>query len=53
MGVIPANARHSAKALTRCRVMDAFYPLREDYMSGGAPSLLEAALAEAGRSEPE
>ena len=28
------------RALTDCRVMDAFYPLREDYMKGGAPSVL-------------
>ena len=43
VGVIPPNALHSAKALTDCRVMDAFYPLREDYM-GGAPSVLQQAM---------
>ncbi len=29
--VIPANVKHAARALTACRVMDAFYPVREDY----------------------
>lgn len=48
MGVIPPNAVHSAKALTDCRVMDAFYPLREDYMAGGAPSVLQAAMKKSG-----
>ena len=44
IGVIPSNAVHSGRALTDCRVMDAFYPLREDYMSGGAPSVLASAM---------
>jgi quercetin dioxygenase-like cupin family protein len=44
LGIIPANAVHSARALTDCRVMDTFYPLREDYMKGGGPSVLRAAL---------
>ena len=29
--VIPPNARHEGKALTPCRIVDAFYPIREDY----------------------
>ena len=29
--IIPPNAPHSAKALTPCHVIDAFYPIREDY----------------------
>jgi quercetin dioxygenase-like cupin family protein len=44
IGIIPSNAVHSGRALTDCKVMDAFYPLREDYMSGGAPSLLASAM---------
>jgi quercetin dioxygenase-like cupin family protein len=44
VGIIPSNAVHSGRALTDCHVMDAFYPLREDYMRGGAPSLLRAAM---------
>ena len=44
VGVIPPNAVHSGRALTDCRVMDAFYPRREDYMKGGAPSVLQAAM---------
>jgi hypothetical protein len=35
---------HSGRALSDCKVMDTFYPLREDYMKGGAPSLLADAM---------
>jgi quercetin dioxygenase-like cupin family protein len=28
---IPSNVMHGAKALTRCKVIDAFMPVREDY----------------------
>jgi quercetin dioxygenase-like cupin family protein len=31
IGIIPANARHSGRALSPCRVLDVFYPIREDY----------------------
>jgi quercetin dioxygenase-like cupin family protein len=31
IAVIPANAKHSARALTNCYVIDVFYPVREDY----------------------
>ena len=44
IGIIPPNALHSGRALTDCRVMDAFYPLREDYMKGGSPSVLQGAM---------
>lgn len=30
--VIPSNAVHSGRALTECRIMDAFAPVREDYI---------------------
>jgi len=33
--VIPPNAHHSAKAITACYVIDAFYPIREDYRASG------------------
>jgi len=33
VGVIPPNARHSGRAVTDCRIIDAFYPVREDYRS--------------------
>ena len=28
---IPSNAPHSGKAITECRIIDAFSPVREDY----------------------
>jgi quercetin dioxygenase-like cupin family protein len=31
VAVIPSNVIHSGKALTECRIIDAFYPVREDY----------------------
>lgn len=31
VGVIPPNAVHSGKALSRCFIIDVFCPVREDY----------------------
>ena len=31
VAIIPSNAVHSGKAVTECRIIDAFYPIREDY----------------------
>ena len=31
VAVIPPNALHSGKAIKKCRVIDVFYPIREDY----------------------
>ena len=31
VAVIPPNVRHSGRALTSCRLIDVFYPVREDY----------------------
>ncbi len=29
--VVPSNVRHSARAITDCRLIDTFHPVREDY----------------------
>lgn len=34
VGTIPSNARHSGRAVTDCRILDAFQPVREDYRDG-------------------
>jgi quercetin dioxygenase-like cupin family protein len=31
VAIIPSNAKHSGIALTDCKLMDVFYPVREDY----------------------
>jgi quercetin dioxygenase-like cupin family protein len=31
---IPSNAPHSGRALTKCRILDVFHPVREDFRSG-------------------
>ncbi len=36
--VIPPNATHTGKAITNCRVIDTFYPVREDYRDKTAHS---------------
>lgn len=32
---IPPNIPHSGKAITRCKVIDVFYPVREDFVALG------------------
>ena len=31
VAVVPPDVPHSGRALTRCRIMDVFHPVREDY----------------------
>jgi quercetin dioxygenase-like cupin family protein len=31
VAIIPSGVRHSGKAVTTCRIIDVFYPVREDY----------------------
>ena len=33
VAVIPPNAMHSGRAITDCRILDVFHPVREDYRS--------------------
>jgi quercetin dioxygenase-like cupin family protein len=32
--VIPSNVKHAGRAITACRILDVFQPLREDFRSG-------------------
>ena len=29
--VIPSNKEHSGRSITECKILDVFYPIREDY----------------------
>ncbi len=31
VAMIPSNAIHSGRAITDCKIIDVFYPIREDY----------------------
>jgi len=43
IAVIPSHMHHSGKAITPCRILDVFYPLRKDYMSHLTHTLLQNA----------
>ena len=30
--IIPSNAIHSGRSITQCKLLDVFYPIREDYL---------------------
>lgn len=34
VAAIPSNALHSGRAITACRILDVFSPMREDYRDG-------------------
>lgn len=40
VAIIPPHARHSGKAITPCKLMDIFFPVREDYRSGNMQALI-------------
>ncbi|HLW93279.1 MAG TPA: cupin domain-containing protein [Roseiarcus sp.] len=48
VAVIPPNAVHLGRALTDCRLLDVFYPLRDDYMRSDAPNILQSAAGAGG-----
>jgi quercetin dioxygenase-like cupin family protein len=37
---IPSNARHHGRAITDCRIMDVFHPVRDDYREGARSTIL-------------
>ena len=45
VAVVPSNARHSGKAVTACRILEVFYPLREDYFPNSLRMVLQDANA--------
>jgi len=33
VAIVPSHVQHSGKALTACRILDVFYPLRSEYQN--------------------
>ncbi|MFI0847370.1 cupin domain-containing protein [Mesorhizobium sp. IMUNJ 23232] len=46
VAAIPSNARHSGRALTDCRILDAFSPVREDYRNGLTSNIISGGAKE-------
>ena len=44
---IPGNAVHSGRAITNCRILDVFYPIRDDYRDFAGPTVLGDAMKKA------
>ena len=42
VGIVLPHLRHSGRALTRCRILDVFSPVREDYRGGGTTVIGDA-----------
>jgi len=40
VAAIPSNALHSGQAITDCRILDVFAPVREDYRGGLTPTVI-------------
>ncbi len=45
LAVVPSGVRHSGRALTFCRILDVFAPVREDYRAGSTGSVLQSAMS--------
>lgn len=43
VAAIPSNSKHSGMAITSCRILDAFYPVREDYLADNMRTVLQNA----------
>ncbi len=46
VGIVLPNVRHSGRALTDCKILDVFAPVREDYRSGVTATILQSALSD-------
>lgn len=47
VGIVLPDLRHSGRALTDCRILDCFAPVREDYLPGAGDFVIRAAMDQA------